>query len=232
MTQINFAKNSKGVIMKLKEMLNNLPRKKLYLGIIASLLFVLIIWGIRETYAYYNDEATLPFINATIGNFLNNTEGNIKKMSDVNLLYYVEDENNSANYNLVAGVPLTGFKFNSNKSNCIPNDKSVTYSISENGRVDLEATESVPNQVVCRLFYQKSKDSDVIIYALIEDNETGTYLYNSKRYSFLSKLTENLNNYIFTYKCNSSDTQVTYENNRLSYIASKPDTCNVYFSNK
>ena len=56
--------------MMIKEMLNKLPHKKIYIGIGVFVLLLLITFVIKGTHAFYNNESdTIPIVNATIGDF-------------------------------------------------------------------------------------------------------------------------------------------------------------------
>ena len=222
--------------MKLKERITKIPTKKLYMGIAIFFLLVIFALVIKGTHAYYSDAKTIPFINATIGNFLNPTTGNVNRSSDVNLIYYMEKENNSNEYILVSKVPILGYTIDSENSNCIPKEVQgkvtyTDYSITEEGKVTLSVTEDTPNQVVCRLFYKRDKASDITIYALIE-NDYGTISYDSKKYNYVEEIPNNEEYTYKNYKCDG-DTILSYdETNGIKYTASKPDICYIYFDKK
>ena len=94
----------------------------------------------------------------------------------------------------------------------------------------IEYTEIKPTQVVCRLYYDRDKLSDVIIYAYIEDS-TGDRKYKDKTYKLNNQVPSGYS--MTSYKCNSKTVQTTF-----TYDASTgfhidttgPNTCYGYFS--
>ena len=220
--------------MKIRELLKNIEVKKIYLGIIIFILLAIIVIAIKGTHAFYNNSATIPFINATVGNFLNKTEGNIDKPSDINVLIYMQTQDDENHYLLLDSMPLPiyGYKLNKEKSNCIPNKDIATYSdysINNDGTINLTTTMDKPYQLVCRIYYDKTIDSDLVIYALVEDSEYGTELYNDKRYRFTANIPDNSDYTYNNIKCLNEVNVIYNDETGLNFTANEPNVCYAYF---
>ena len=195
---------------------------------------------ISSTHAYYNYEmAPVPIFTSKVGNFAGEGES-VKqgpltdKDTDVNIIFYTQMPDNADKYKENKYVPASGYKVNQDKSNCYPaygGDATYeNYSIKEDGTIHIEYDETKPTQVVCRIYYDRDKLSDVIIYAYLED-ETGDRKYNDKTYKLNSQVPDG---YSMTgYKCNSTKTETTftYDTSKGFHVdTTGPNTCYAYFS--
>ena len=222
--------------MKIKEKLKNIEVKKIYMGITLFLLLVIVAIAIKGTHAFYNNTATIPFVNAKIGDFLNPTTGNIDRTSDINLIYYIESQEGSNNYILAAGPPGINYTLDTTASNCTPRKTTnlatySNYSITEDGNVTVTVSENTPNQVVCRLFYKRNNLSDITMY-MLEENDYGTIAYNNRKYSLTETIPTTTHKYN-TYRCVNNGATITYsEDTGLNVTQTKPDTCYLYFNKK
>ncbi len=232
---------------KIKYLKNKLKRenKRSYFAI-AILLVVLVIslsmLVIKDTHAYYNYEmAPVPIFTSKVGNFAGEGES-VKtgpltdKDTDVNIIFYTQMPDNADKYKESKYVPASGYKINHEKSNCYPAyggdvtyQDNKYYTIKEDGTVHIEYNEIKPTQVVCRLYYDRDKLSDVIIYAYIED-ETGDRKYGDKTYKLNNSVQSGYS--MTTYECKSktAKTTFTYDTNGFHIDTIGPDTCYAYFS--
>lgn len=232
----------------IKERIKNLNLNEVAILIfvfIIALILVLVKIVLKDTHAYYGDSVELPLFNAKVGDFSGDGEGESVKNgpltdrdTDVNIIFYTQMPDNPNRYMISKYIPANGYKVNSTKSNCYPAKGSVAtykdnnyYTINEDGSVHVEYDETKPTQVVCRIYYDRDKLSDVIIYAYVED-ENGNRKYNDKTYKLVniidSSYTE-MNNYECTNK--TIETTFTYDVNKGFHIDTKgPNTCYAYFN--
>ena len=202
---------------------------------------LLINVTINKTHAYYNYEMEpVPIFTSKVGNFAGEGES-VKtgpltdKNTDVNIIFYTQMPDNANKYKESKYVPASGYKINGDKSNCYPaagGDATYdNYTIKEDGTVHIEYTEKAkPTQVVCRLYYDRDKLSDVIIYAYVE-NETGDRKYNDKTYKLYNQVPDGYS--MTTYECKSKTTKTTftYDTSKGFHIdTTGPNTCYAYFS--
>ena len=226
----------------IKEKLKNLLNVKVIYLIICFIVIVLFIC-LRNTHAFYNYEsAWTPIFNSRVGNFTGkgDTYPLTNKNTDINLLYMVQDITNPRNYSVMEGTPalVSGFKLNSDKSNCIPANATYTmngdkvFSVDSNGLVKVTVKQSKPNQVVCRIYYdyEQLDGKDIIVFALKED-ALGMVIYEGKHYT----MSEEVPTSGFTYKSSScKNTNITtnlkYENNKFTFETKGPNICYAYFN--
>ena len=193
---------------------------------------------ISSTHAYYNYEmAPVPIFTSKVGNFAGEGEsvkqGPVDKNTDINVIFYMQMPDNANKYKESKYVPASGYEINVDKSNCYPTEGGDAtydnYTIKEDGTVHIEYTETKPTQVTCRLYYDRDKLSDVIIYAYIED-ENGDRKYNDKTYKLNNSVPSGYS--MTTYECKSktAETTFTYDTNGFHIDTIGPDTCYVYFS--
>ena len=196
--------------------------------VIAFLLVVLFIslslLVIKDTHAYYNYEmAPVPIFTSKVGNFAGEGES-VKtgpltdKDTDVNIIFYTQMPDNANKYKESKYVPANGYELNHKKSNCYPaiggeatyqgNQDSNYYTIKEDGTVHIEYDETKPTPVVCRLYYDRDKLSDVIIYAYIEDS-TGDREYEEKTYKLNNQVPSGYS--MTSYKCNKQHSHMMHQ---------------------
>ena len=234
------------------EKLKHLEHKEVYLlvgFIILALVLILVKNIIKNTYAYYNYETDpVPIFTGKVGNFAGkgDTSPLTDRTTDVNLMFYVQDITNPKNYTIMEGTPalVSGYVVNDKKSNCIPTSGTYTmhkdkvYSIAEDGLVTVEVSESNPNQIVCRIYYdyEQLTDKDIIVFALIEDS-LGMVINdkNNKHYT----MTETIPTSGYTYdstisNCNNTNnikTTISYDTSKgFSFETDGPNICYAYFN--
>ena len=229
----------------IKEKLDDKTLKKILLGIFIVIIITLISITIKDTHAYYNSEiGPIPIFTGKVGNFAGDGES-VKtgpltdKDTDVNIIFYTQMPDNPDKYKESKYVPASGYELNHEKSNCYPatggeatyqgNQDSSYYTIKDDGTVHIEYDETKPTQVVCRLYYDRDKLSDVIIYAYVEDS-SGDRKYNDKTYKLNNQVPTGFN--MTSYKCNSttSETTFTYDTDGFHIDTDGPNTCYGYFS--
>ncbi len=228
--------------------LDKLKSIKLSKGSIIVIAFVVVALilkltnAILDTHAFYNYESGwTPIFTSKVGNFAGEGES-VKqgpltdKNTDVNIIFYTQMPDNANKYMISKYLPVTGYKVNNEKSNCYPAKgteatykDNIYYTIQSDGTVYVEYSETKPTQVVCRLYYDRDKLSDVIIYAYIEDS-TGDRKYEDKTYKLNNQVPSGYN--MTSYKCNSktANTSFNYDSNGFTVTSSGPDTCYAYFS--
>ena len=219
--------------------IKTLENKKIYLLIIflTLILFSSIIrLGIKETHAFYNSETNpIPIFNTKVGDFTGDGEsvkqGPIDKNTDVNIIFYTQMPDNPDKYMISKYIPVSGYKVNESASNCYPaKGKEATYSdynITEDGMVHIKYSETKPTQVVCRIYYDRDKLSDVVIYAYLED-PNGDRTYNKKTYKLVNQVESNYT--LVAKECKNKRATFTYDSNGFKVITKGPDTCYAYFS--
>ncbi len=229
--------NFKDKLNKIKE---KLKHKELILGIFVLVFFALLLINIaiNKTHAFYNYESGwVPIFNSKVGNFAGEGESVkqgplTERNSDVNLIFYAQVPDNPNKYQVASSAPLVGYKLNDNKSNCYPakgNEANyVNSSIGNDGTVSITYTITKPTQVVCRIYYDRDKLSDVIIYAYLQD-ANGDKTYNSQKYKLVNQVESNYQLVGKECKSKTANTSFTY-NNGFTITSSGPDTCYAYFS--
>ncbi len=229
---------------KLKKLLNI---KALYFVICIFVIALFIC--LKNTHAYYNySTGPVPIFTGKVGNFAGkgDTSPLTDRTTDVNLMFYVQDITNPKNYTIMEGTPalVSGYVVNDKKSNCIPTSGTYTmhkdkvYSIAEDGLVTVEVSESNPNQIVCRIYYdyEQLTDKDIIVFALIEDS-LGMVINdkNNKHYT----MTETIPTSGYTYdstisNCNNTNnikTTISYDTSKgFSFETDGPNICYAYFN--
>ncbi len=226
----------------IKEKLNNLKLSKGNIIVIAFLAVAIILKltnTILDTHAYYNYEMVpVPIFTSKVGNFAGEGES-VKdgpltdKETDVNIIFYTQMPDNAKKYMISKYLPVTGYKVNEDVSNCYPAAGSEatynSYTITSDGYVSIEYEETKPTQVVCRIYYDRDKLSDVIIYAYIEDS-TGDRKYEDKTYKLNNSVPNGYS--MTTYECKSktANTSFTYDSSCFTVTSAGPDTCYAYFS--
>ena len=108
-----------------------------------------------------------------------------------------------------------------------------SYTIDDEGNLIINYTEeSKPTQVVCRIYYDRDKLSDVIIYAYVED-ETGDKKHGDKTYKLVNTLDSSYTE-MSDYECKhqeKSNTTFAYDvTNGFTITSTGPDTCYAYFN--
>ena len=213
-------------------MIRNLKNHKLLIGILILGLLCMLKTLSNNSYAYYANSKDLAIIKSTIGEFASKEENPEKAMSaDISVNIYMQDQNDSSTYNLVNYIPISGYTVDQKKSGCSPKS-SITFSgfTYGNRNIKFNVQENKPNQIICRIYYQKDLNSDITIYALVKDNDYGTKEYGGNKYRFINKTPDST--YDFKgYECSnaSAKTVVTFTNNKLGFTTTKPNTCYAYF---
>ena len=235
---------------KLKYLKDKLKREnKRSYYVIAFLLVVLVIslsmLVIKDTHAFYNYEmAPVPIFTSKVGNFAGEGES-VKtgpltdRNTDVNIIFYTQMPDNADKYKESKYVPASGYKINHEKSNCYPttggeakyigDQDSNYYTIKADGTVHIEYDEIKPTQVTCRLYYDRDKLSDVIIYAYIEDS-TGDREYKGKTYKLSNSVPNGYNMTANECKSKTANTSFTHDTNGFHIDTDGPNTCYAYFS--
>ena len=213
------------------------------MGIFVLVFFALLLINvvINKTHAFYDYESGwVPIFNSRAGNFAG--EGESVKQgpltdrdTDVNIIFYTQMPDNPNKYMISKYVPATGYKISNEKSNCYPatgGDATYdNYTIKGDGTVHIEYTEkSKPTQVVCRIYYDRDKLSDVIIYAYVED-ASGDRKYNNKTYKLNNQVPTGYNMTNYECKNTKASTTFTYDISTGFHVdTTGPNTCYAYFS--
>ena len=215
--------------------------KELYILIIAivvAIFLVLIKLVLKDTHAFYNSETNpIPIFNTKVGDFTGEGES-VKdgpltnKNTDVNIIFYTQMPDNPDKYMVSKYLPVNGYKVNEKVSNCYParggEATYSNYSIDSEGNLNITYTETKPTQVVCRIYYDRDKLSDVIIYAYLED-PNGDKTYNKKTYKLVNQVESNYT--LVAHECKNKRATFSYDNTSGFNISSNgPDTCYAYFS--
>ena len=202
---------------------------------------LLINVAINKTHAFYNYEMEpVPIFTSKVGNFAGEGEtvkdGPLSnKSTDVNVIWYTQMPDNPKKYKENKEVPVTGFNLNQDISNCYPKDNeegttyNPDYTISEDGTVDITVSETKPNQIVCRLYYDRDKISDVIVYAYIQDT-SGDREYEGNKYKMSSTIPTG-KEYLGS-KCSNEKvaTNIGYnDTDGFTIDTDGPNTCYAYF---
>ena len=195
--------------MKLKEIFNkfkNSKYKKEIITITVIVFLITVVVTLRGTHAYYNYEsAWTPMVRNG---------------------YYISE---------VPPIAMSGYKLNEEKSNCIPKDATYTmngdneFTVDAKGLVKVIVSQSKPNQVVCRIYYDMSGASnDILVFALVE-NENGTITQGDKTYAFESELPKS--GYT-DYECKNKDiaTKVNFDGTKFTFETTGPNVCYTYFN--
>ena len=101
-----------------------------------------------------------------------------------------------------------------------------SYNIDGEGYLNLTYSETNPTQVVCRIYYDRDKLSDVIIYAYLED-ANGDKKYNDKTYRLVNQVESNYT--LTAQECKNNRATFNYDANGFNISSSGPDTCYAYF---
>ncbi len=208
--------------------------KIIYIAV--CIIFLIALIYLNKTHAFYNKSLELPLFNTKVGNFAGDGEsvkqGPIDKNTDVNIIFYTQMPDNPDKYKESKYLPANGYKINDTKSNCYPvnNQESITYqdyTINDDGLVDVTIKEGKPTQVVCRLYYDRDKLSDVVIYAYIQD-VNGDKKYNGNNYKLVNNIPSGKT--LVAYKCSNGGTNIGYtESEGFKIDTTGPNTCYAYF---
>ncbi len=219
--------------------------RNIALGIIALGIIALATWGLKGTHAFYTNNQELQILNATIKIAEKGkgeaTPAKVNK-SDLVVQIYLQDQADDNKYNLVTHLPAYGYTLNETMSNCTPSKEELSYSdySLENGVIKFTVKDTGgtngPKQIVCHIYYDKDINSNITVYALVEDNEFGIKEHNSKKYRFADS-NANLSTVVgsaYTYsdaECIADGTTITgYSNGKFSFTTNKPNTCYAYFN--
>ena len=220
----------------MKEKIDNKILKKILLVVGIVLIITIISVVIKDTHAFYNSATNpIPIISTKIGNFAGDGEsvkqGPIDKNTDVNIIFYTQMPDNPDKYMVSKYLPVNGYKVNEKASNCYPatgGDATYSnYSIDSEGNLNITYTEVKPTQVVCRIYYERDKLSDVIIYAYLEDAK-GDKTYNKKTYKLVNQVESNYT--LVAHECKNKRATFSYDENGFNISSNGPDTCYAYFS--
>ena len=208
--------------------------------IIITIISALINLVLRDTHAYYNSQTNpIPIFNTKVGDFTGEGEsvktGPIDKNTDVNIIFYMQMPDNPNKYKESKYVPASGYKVNDKVSNCYPTNNNITsypeYSIKDDGTINIKVKEANPLQITCRIYYDRDKLSDIVIYAMIEDIN-GDKTYNDKKYKLTNTILENYQ-YV-GYNCTNKEAvkEIKFDSStkKFSFKTTGPSTCYTYFS--
>ncbi len=238
--------------MKIKEnkILNTIKEYK-SLIIIALVIIIQVIWLIssHNSYAYYSSSNELPILSTKIGEFAKGDTTPLDTNTDINLLYYIQDIFNPKEYVVLetAPVDIKEYTLVKSKSNCIPEESELdndkvkysNYGFDEKGNLKITVSEDKPHQIVCRLYYNidfskyDQLNGDINVIALVESNE-GTIVKEKgdKKYT-IQEIPESgyrLDSYECNNKVTATQTEITYENNKMTVKYKVPDLCYAYFN--
>ena len=210
--------------------------KVVIISLIVIVMITIISKVIKNTYAYYGNNNELPLINTTIGNFAVEELSKEKLKYDIDIVLYMEDEEVKTRYRIVQNTPVMGYEVNEDKSECNPkNAQYSNYSIKSDGTIVINVSEDVPNKIVCKIYYDKIKNADIITYALVED-EKGYKEYKDKKYIVVNSIPSEEKYTYDTSICldNNVTTQVIYDQETKSfrYETNGMNTCYAYFNKK
>ena len=208
-----------------------------------TILVIVCILGIaclmkmlfKDSYAYYGNSNELKIMEATIGDFSKVEETEMLKGNyDISVILYMKEQDYNNIYRIVQNIPIVGYKVNEKKSNCTPSSATYDtndYKINDKGEITLRVKENNPNKVVCQIYYVKDGNSDIVTYALVED-EKGTMTYNSKKYKVVNSIPES--GYIYKEsRCTNENiqTQVIYDENlkEFNFKTNGANVCYAYF---
>ncbi len=202
--------------------------------LLLGVVFTLISMTLKNSYAYYGTSNELEIMKTTIGNFAGDGEivknGPIEKSTDVNVIFYAQTPTTKNRYKETKIIPVTNYQINEELSNCYVSDGTSKYTIDEDGTIDIDITESKPNQIVCRMYYDYVNENnlDVIVYAYMQDIN-GTKSYNNNKYKLVNNIPDNSTLDGFTCNNKSVSTNITYVDNNIVIDSSGPNICQVYF---
>ena len=140
------------------------------LSLIVICLFLLVTYF---SFAYYNNDLSIRFLNAKVGNFLTNN-------SDLSIVIYVQNASGTNKYRIASDVPELGYSF---KEVSCKNDSIINYD-----DVTKQITVSVNQKDECSLFFDIEKTADLSMHIMIEEN------FNTEKYI---ETKNNDKNYIF-----------------------------------
>lgn len=160
----------------------NSYKKKAYSIGIVLLVTIILILGIKSTYAYYHKTDSFGILSGLVGNF-NNIDG------DINVIIY--KENNNGEYSMIYNIPELGYIFDDSKTTCtIPCSNTgnpdadqntschYTYNSSETSHEKAFSLTS-NEKVSCSFYFNKETEEDIKVYIMKQDEE-GTNSYTGK----------------------------------------------------
>ena len=211
-------------------------KKVIIISLIVIVMITVISKVIKNTYAYYGNNNELPLINTTIGNFAVEELSKEKLKYDIDIVLYMEDAETKYRYHIVQNTPVMGYEVNKEKSECNPKDASYSnYTIKDDGTIVINVSEKIPNKIVCKIYYDKKKNADIITYALVEDAK-GYKEYNGKKYIVVNSIPSEEEYTYDTSICLDDNviTSVIYDSNTKSfnYTTNGMNTCYAYFNKK
>ena len=210
--------------------------KVIIISLIVIVMITIISKVIKNSYAYYGTNEELEILRATIGDFTSSEKTPmLDKGYDVNIIFYMQEQSNDYQYRVVQNIPVVGYKVNEKKSNCKPDDVNYSdYEITSDGILTLKVKENTPKQIVCRIYYIKDGNSDIVTYALVED-ENGTMKDpngGEKKYKVVNSIPDTNYQYVKS-SCSNQDVQtdVIYNesNKDFEIKTTGPNICYAYF---
>ena len=217
------------------EKLKNNKIKAISSTLLVITIFILLMTTLKDSYAYYNNSNELKILSTKVGDFAGDGElaknGAIAKNTDINVIFYAQTPTTKNRYKETKIIPVTNYQINQELSNCYSLEGKSKYSISLDGTIDVDITESKPNQVVCRMYYDYVNENnlDVIVYAYIQD-VNGTKSYGDNKYKLVNTIPDNSTLKGFTCNNKSVSTNITYVENNIVIDSPGPNICQAYFS--
>ncbi len=232
----------------MKDIINKLNIRNIMLILILILIVSFTIWGIAGTHAFYEKNYEILILSGKIGNFASKTSGEGipegRAISDLVVQIYLQDQSDDKKYNLVTHMPVFGYELDEELSNCNPDKNTLNYTdySLKDGKITFSVQDTNgtngPKQVICHIYYKRSSNANITVYALLEDNEYGIHEHDGKMYRFVES-NSNLSALIssnYTYNsatCVNPGTNITgYTDNKFIFTTDNPNTCYVYFNKK
>ena len=221
--------------MKIREGIKDKQLKIIAIVFLTAIIGRIVSLTLKESYAYYGNSNELKIMEATIGDFSKVEETEMLKGNyDISVILYMKEQDYNNIYRIVQNIPIVGYKVNEKKSNCTPSSATYdtnNYKINDKGEITLKVKENNPNKVVCQIYYVKDGNSDIVTYALVED-EKGTMTYNSKKYKVVNSIPES--GYIYKEsRCANENiqTQVIYDEElkEFKFKTNGANVCYAYF---
>ena len=195
-----------------KKQLFNSNNRKVVLGSIGTVLFLVLILLINKSFAIYQNEYNFSILKAKVGD-------NYSSKFDYTLLIYVEDLNDtgagSGRYSIKEVIPAIGYAYSGYKCQ---NGSILTYDeTTQNTSVTTDQIE------VCSIYFDSTAMADVTLNVMLEENpDSNTYSVTNQIPYFGYKYSH--------YECdNNSTLQYNQELHNVSITSTNQDTCSIYF---
>ena len=207
--------------------------------ILFSLTFIgilLLILGIKSTYAYYHNSDSFGVLSALVGDFDTGT-------GDINIMVYKINDNGTKTK--IYNIPELGYIFDDELTSCSIECKNTTedpnaschYTFNSSETTQDKAFSLTSNEkVTCKFYFRKQLDADIKVL-IMKESDNGTEKYSGsdgveRTYQMVEEVPAYGYVYSNNYKCDSNVESFEYDaTTRKFKVGTKTkNVCYAYFN--